>query len=633
MRGLSKIKNVFRIINPFRYRTVLSDPVSRKEFYQEVSYINLNRVRVIGYFMLVLAAYSLYFDFSLGGFWETYQVSNFMLLDTALFFVGITIIIITHIFNPEKSENIRPWHGIFTLVVVMFHLIWSTAISIIESVNANGVPTYLVGVYSAATIYILRDWKFLILLTISLICLYSGLFYIGISFQEIVTQYMANVILVFLAWITSAVLFNTRMKSFKAKKDVELAKYSLDVKVKERTEELRKANIKLVEEIKERKQYEKGLQTEKKKAQEADRLKSVFLANMSHEIRTPLNGILGFGELLLNNELSNQKRSRYLEIINANGQQLLKIIDDIMDISMIESNQLKVNLVSFRLNHILPDAQVFFLNELQKSDKSNIRVINDGFPENSSDRVNSDPLRIQQVLYNLLSNATKFTRQGNIRFGGKVDDGLAMIYVEDTGIGIAPEQSEMIFERFRQGEESISRSYGGTGIGLSISKGMIELLNGHIWVDLTYKKGARFCFSLPTENFHLPLIKQITKNSFDILNNHDVIITGSEDAPDSIITDIIRYYKPDIRLLAVDTFSPESLDFNPRIILFDLPGHKGLRNLIGNTVNHFSKSIIIAAVEDNEEKIKIIKAGCKLVYTAPVNIQLLIIQLNQLLND
>ena len=210
---------------------------------------------------------------------------------------------------------------------------------------------------------------------------------------------------------------------------------------------------------------------------------SIFLANMSHEIRTPLNGILGFGDLLDTPNITDAKRSRYISIIKHNGQQLLKIIDDIMDISMIESNQLKVNIIPFRLKHLFPQALEFFNQVKHSSGKNEIALYNEGTDLPDEKTIESDPVRIQQVLYNLLNNAIKFTHKGEIRFGGKLSENYALIYVEDTGIGVTPEQSISIFERFRQGQESTSREYGGTGLGLSISKGIIDLLEGMLWVD------------------------------------------------------------------------------------------------------------------------------------------------------
>jgi signal transduction histidine kinase len=290
--------------------------------------------------------------------------------------------------------------------------------------------------------------------------------------------------------------------------------------VKERTQELYENNILLQKEINERKKYERDLKRETKRAQEADRLKSVFLANMSHEIRTPLNGIMGFSELLINPDLKQDKKERYIDIVKSNGQQLLKIIDDILDISMIESNQLKVNLVECKISRIYLDTLDFFANYKKTIGKNQIKLYGDKEKINDQLKFVTDPSRLQQVINNLMKNAFKFTSKGHVRFGYEVEKNNVVFFIEDTGIGIEKEKADAIFERFRQGEENMNRSYTGTGLGLSISKGIIEMLRGKIWVDTKYKDGAKFCFNLPLryeprkeeENNHFEPVRNETHN-------------------------------------------------------------------------------------------------------------------------
>ena len=252
--------------------------------------------------------------------------------------------------------------------------------------------------------------------------------------------------------------------------------------------------------ISELKLYERNLTISKDKAEESDRLKTAFLANMSHEIRTPLNGILGFGNLLKRENLSDDKRNRYLEIMDKNGQQLLKLVDDILDISLIESNQLKTHIVEFDLNNIINETYEYFQLHKRNINKDCIEIhIKKSFKEND-DKMRSDPTRLKQVLTNLVDNALKFTDRGYINFGyGKVNSHLKF-FVEDSGSGISDDKKKTLFKRFTQGEETLKRKHGGAGLGLSISKGIVELLGGKIWFDDDYKKGSRFYFTLPLEN-------------------------------------------------------------------------------------------------------------------------------------
>lgn len=264
--------------------------------------------------------------------------------------------------------------------------------------------------------------------------------------------------------------------------------------------------------ISELKLYERNLTKAKEKAEESDRLKTSFLANMSHEIRTPLNGIIGFGDLLKKDYLPKEKRKRYLDIIDANGQHLLKLIDDILDISLIESNQLNTSIKEFNINQIMDETFEFFKLYKKNIQKDNIELnVIKYFLENSF-LIESDPDRIRQVLSNLINNAFKFTEKGKISFGYILEHSYLEFFVEDSGTGINEAQKESLFKRFRQGEETLKRKHGGAGLGLSISKGIIELLGGKIWYDDNYKEGARFCFTLPVTKSNLK-IKNVSQHS------------------------------------------------------------------------------------------------------------------------
>ena len=563
---MSNTEKVLQLFARYRYRHFVQNEQYRKEFYQDINFINFSRLRVWSYFMLLFVSYQLYTDFFLNNFWETRQVSYFMILDLILALVSITTLILTHFRFPGEGADMNRFRILYTHGYVIFQLIWSSAVSIVESQTASSVPTYLLGVFSATTIFLIRGINMFVYMLISLIVLIFGLILNGLSTESLFTQYYLIFILI-LAWITSRALFNTRLRSFNATKEIELAKNSLDKTVKERTAELRETNQKLVDEIVERKRYEKNLELEKKHAEEADKLKSVFLANMSHEIRTPLNGILGFGDLLRNEDLSHEKKIRYLDIVHANGQQLLKIIDDIMDISMIESNQLKVNRVSFRLNHIFHDALVFFKTFKQVNGKEDLEIVYENVPDDINDRIYSDPTRVQQVLYNLLSNGVKFTEKGYVKFGLRVEQGIVLVYIEDTGIGIKQGQQDKVFLRFRQGEESMTRSFGGTGLGLSISKGLVELLGGLIWLDNTYQRGARFCFTLPTED-HINKENLGFRVNTSVLKKREVGVICRDEMKDIVFVDIFKKYKASVTLQTSFDFEKEN-DFE--VLLFCYP--------------------------------------------------------------
>ena len=232
----------------------------------------------------------------------------------------------------------------------------------------------------------------------------------------------------------------------------------------------------------------------KTKAVENDRLKTAFLQNISHEIRTPMNGIIGFSGLLSNSDVENEKQEQYIEIIKNCSYQLLRIIDDIVDISKIESNQIKIKYSPVYINALLKNLHALLL---QRAKQTNIDF---SFVEDLNDNdcmVLTDESRLRQILINLINNAFKFILKGHVKFGYVVKGDLIEFFVEDTGIGIPQNMQERIFERFVQVENSLAKSTGGTGLGLSISKGLVELLGGKIWLISELEKSTTFYFTIP----------------------------------------------------------------------------------------------------------------------------------------
>jgi len=236
------------------------------------------------------------------------------------------------------------------------------------------------------------------------------------------------------------------------------------------------------------------LKKAKEKAEESDRLKSAFLSNMSHEIRTPLNGIMGFSNLLIEEELELDKRIQFTQIVNDSCYQLFNIVNDILDISKIETSQISINKTEVNIDNLLNELYNFFKPNV-KLEKLDFRL------ESDSDKkpliIFSDITRIKQITTNLLANALKFTENGEVVFGYKLKKNKLIIYVQDTGIGIKQEDQLHIFERFRQVGETTYHRHGGTGLGLAISKGLAELLGGKVKFESEYGKGSTFYLHLP----------------------------------------------------------------------------------------------------------------------------------------
>jgi PAS domain S-box-containing protein len=251
--------------------------------------------------------------------------------------------------------------------------------------------------------------------------------------------------------------------------------------------------------ISERKESEEKLKKAMEKAEESDLLKSAFLANMSHEIRTPMNAILGFSQLLKEKRIEPEKQDKFLDIIVSRSKNLLQIINDIIDISKIEANQLTIENNEFSLKKSLYELYSFFEAELYTHNKSHVNLTLSADLSEVIRNIRSDEVRLKQILTNLISNAIKFTEKGEIEFGYNVKGDNLEFFVRDTGTGIPEESKKHIFERFRQADDSSTREFGGTGLGLSICKQLVEKLGGEIWFDSKTDKGSIFYFTIPLE--------------------------------------------------------------------------------------------------------------------------------------
>jgi signal transduction histidine kinase/CheY-like chemotaxis protein len=269
--------------------------------------------------------------------------------------------------------------------------------------------------------------------------------------------------------------------------------------LKEKNEEYYALNEELEENIEWIQKVNNELKIAKEKAEESDRLKSAFLANMSHEIRTPLNGIIGFSALLNKKGLNTDTYKRYANIIENSGKRLLSVVNDVFDISLIQSDQMKIEKTKFNLNELLDEVETLYQTlQTEKLQKINLKLV-----KNSDNEITlfTDQYRLHQIFKNLLDNAFKFTKEGEIEFGYlPIKDNEITFYVKDTGIGIPRDHQVNIFSAFRQVDDSITRDYEGAGLGLSICEGLLQRMGGDIWVESIPDKGSTFYFALPLKD-------------------------------------------------------------------------------------------------------------------------------------
>ncbi len=270
---------------------------------------------------------------------------------------------------------------------------------------------------------------------------------------------------------------------------------NVDITKRKKTElELKNKNKELQASIKRIRSINIELEKARKKAEESDRLKSAFLANMSHEIRTPMNGILGFTNMLKDPKLTGEEHEMHIRIIEQSGHRLLNIINDLIDISKIESGQMEVSMTESKINEQIEYIYSFFEHE---AENKGLKIsFNNALPAEES-IINTDREKIYAILTNLVKNAVKYTHEGTIEFGYKKKRDFLEFYVSDSGIGIARDKQQLIFDRFVRADLSLSSQYEGAGLGLSITKAYVEMLGGKIWVKSEEHKGAKFYFTIP----------------------------------------------------------------------------------------------------------------------------------------
>ncbi len=287
--------------------------------------------------------------------------------------------------------------------------------------------------------------------------------------------------------------------------------------------------VSVVRDFTERKNFEKELIAAKEKAEESNQLKNEFLNNMSHEVRTPMNGIIGFTEMLEEPDLSDETRKYYLKIVQNSCYQLLKIIDDILEISSLKTKQSEINEVSFCIDNLLKE--LFSLFSLKSKERKIPIYIK---AQNLKEKTNiiTDKYKLTKILTNLLENALKFTHQGYIEIGYFLEVNKIKLYVKDTGIGISPENINKIFDRFSQEEKDLSRQYGGLGLGLSISRENAILLGGDITIESKKGEGSTFYVIIPykpSNNSCSNEIQKDTVNVNDPTQNYTILIAEDEE--------------------------------------------------------------------------------------------------------
>jgi len=366
----------------------------------------------------------------------------------------------------------------------------------------------------------------------------------------------------------------------------------------------------------------------KEQAEESDRLKSAFLANMSHEIRTPMNGILGFAGLLKEPDLSGEEQQEYIQVIEKSGSRMLNIINDIMSISKVEAGQMEITISETNINDQVKYLYTFFKPEVEG------KGINISIKNALSEKeavIKTDREKVYAILTNLVKNAIKFTHSGSIEFGYtlKPNNGLDEIefFVKDTGIGIGEEQKDFIFERFRQGSESLTRNYEGAGLGLAISKAYVIMLGGKIWVESSEGKGSVFYFTIPYngERKEQNIINKAIPmdDTMPRIRNLKVLIAEDDEGSAMLIGIAVRSFSREVIKVGTGIEAVEACRNNPDIdlILMDIkmPEMDGFEAT--KHIRQFNKNVIIiaqTAYSLSGDREKTIATGCNDYISKPI---------------
>jgi len=379
-----------------------------------------------------------------------------------------------------------------------------------------------------------------------------------------------------------------------------------------------------------RKKAEDNLITALKKAEESDRLKTSFLHNMSHEIRTPMNGILGFTNLLLEPGLTGEEQHNYIDVIKVSGDRMLNTINDLLNISLIESNQVKIAVSEVNVNEQNKNLYTFFKPEAEK--KGIQLSYKNTLPEHEA-IIKTDSVKIYAILSNLIKNAIKYSDEGTIEFGYKKKEKNLEFFVKDTGIGIPKDRQQAIFDRFVQADIEDIRAYEGSGLGLSISKAYVKMLGGKIWVESREGKGSQFYFTIPYNTKREE--KTITINKTSMKKNENqiiglkVLIAEDIESADMYLTLILKNFSKEILHAKTGTKAIDICRNNPDIdlILMDIKMPKMNGYEATRKIREFNKDVIIIAqtayalAGDRE---KSIVAGCDDYISKPINKEMLL---------
>jgi signal transduction histidine kinase len=423
---------------------------------------------------------------------------------------------------------------------------------------------------------------------------------------------------------------------------------SFEIKVRERIHELTESNTRLTKELELQKQPLKVDPNDEVTENKPIDIRSTFLLNISHEIRTPLNGILGFSEIMRKSDLEKPEKEKYINIIRTCGKSILKIVDDVIDLSNIETNQVQIKKEDFPLGKLMTDIYDYFKNDELFIQKENVEIrLNMNLDGNSI--INSDRKRVWQILINLIGNALKYTEKGFVEIGCKIQENghpkkgnlNLLFFVRDTGVGIEKNLQSSVFDRFVKIEHEISKLYGGTGLGLTIARELAEMMGGKVWFDSEAGVGSQFYFLLPDSVLTLngkdkPLTSKELKAKYNWIGKR-VLIVEDDEMSFIYLKEVLKATQIDILHARNGRQAIEFTISNPNIdvILMDIKmpemdGYEATRRI--KEINQKVPVIAQTAYAMADDQQKILQVGCDDYVSKPINRRKLLQTIDVLIN-
>jgi signal transduction histidine kinase len=481
----------------FGFEKITLSPTEKLQAREQLKRVDENRINFIAFISLVgiVIILTLDFIFYTGIIRKYYLFIDFTLLATT---VGMLFFSLKSTINyPPIVQRLKKlFYELFPVTL----LLWSTSVCVLDPTSMINVITFYFVLFLLSFSIVSSPRKTIVIYVIQII------WYIILSSiinQPILSESFGLVILgCFLITPVYFLFRSIRFNSQAAIIKIDQLNKNLESEVQMRTKELLIANSNLMEENSRRKIIESKLRESLKQVELSNQLKSEFLANISHEIRTPLNSIIGFSEMLTEDSVSPERKKEFHSLIASNSMYLLSTIDDIFDASMLKTDQIKPTTKAFKLENFL-ESIFYETNGIElKYKKKDITLIT-SVPENVKIIIYTDEYFLKKALIRLIDNAYKFTEKGIIEIGARLHNKNLELYISDTGIGIQEKDQVKIFEPFVQGDGSFTRGYGGSGLGLTIVKGITRSIGANFSYNSTPNKGSVFIISFGKKQFEI----------------------------------------------------------------------------------------------------------------------------------